>query len=340
MGNTSPSTSFICRRVNSTTFLIVEDDSYEEHPYIYVKIYPNHLLITDTGCNSPRYKEKPLTLLREYIETFPLAVNKGQSLNPGAVKSYVIICSHCHYDHILGIPQFLSARPDIVASGFDKNFILKDLPKHSLCKYLGISTPKYVITHWAGHMESLSISDKPFRIQFLHVPGHTPDSLAWYDIDEQHLYVGDTFYERQESFNTVTILEDFSHFQDPLAALGAIIFPEDGNWINYMSSLDVLLSFVRHQNQELQRQYNLTQGPLKRVKVACGHSTYDRDAEQMLLEVQDLFERIIKGQVPVTSSGLKRGTIHDYWLENDNARYSVLAPHRLVEEARKYFSTP
>ncbi|KAH6669447.1 beta-lactamase-like protein [Halenospora varia] len=339
MDNTSPSTSFTCKRVNPTTFLIAEDDSYGEHPYVYVKIYPEYLLITDTGCNSPRSKEKSLTSLREYIETFPLLVNDGQRLNPGAVKSYVIICSHCHYDHILGIPQFSSAKPDIVASGFDKGFILKNLPKHSLCEYLKVPTPVYKITHWAGHMESLLIAEKAFRIQFLHVPGHTPDSLAWYDIDEQHLYVGDTFYERRESFKTATMLGDLRQSQDLPAAPGAIIFPEDGNWIDYMSSLDVLLSFVRHQNRELRRQHGLTHDPLRRVKVACGHSTYDGDAEQMLLDVQALFEKIIRGQIPVTSSGLKRGSLHDYWLENDNSRYSILAPHRLVEEARKHFCT-
>jgi hypothetical protein len=46
-----PSTSFIIRRVNGSTFLIIEDDGYGEQPYIYVKVYPKYLLVTDTGAN-------------------------------------------------------------------------------------------------------------------------------------------------------------------------------------------------------------------------------------------------------------------------------------------------
>jgi glyoxylase-like metal-dependent hydrolase (beta-lactamase superfamily II) len=81
---------------------------------------------------------------------------------------------HCHYDHILGIPQFLSAKPIIVASSFDESFILEDLPTHSLCKYVGVQTPEYAVSHWAKHLEYFSYSDTAFRIQFLHIPGHNP----------------------------------------------------------------------------------------------------------------------------------------------------------------------
>src|SRR6187402_1586853 len=105
--NSSPSTSFISRRVNSSTFLIIEDDDFGEQPHIYVKLYPDHLVITDTGCNTPRQKDRTLTSLRQYLETWPLSINGDECLNPKGKKRYIIICSHCHYDHILGIPQFL-----------------------------------------------------------------------------------------------------------------------------------------------------------------------------------------------------------------------------------------
>lgn len=174
-----PSTSFVCRRINSSTFLVIEDDSYGEQPHIYVKVYKQHIIITDTGCNSPRQKDKSLTSLRRYLETFPLSINGNESLNPEGKRRYIIIGSHCHYDHILGIPKFLDTDPIIVASGLDKSFILEDFPTHSLCKYVGVLTPQYNVSHWARNLEYFSLTGNiTFRIQFLHIPGHTPDSLA------------------------------------------------------------------------------------------------------------------------------------------------------------------
>ncbi|RDL42529.1 Uncharacterized protein BP5553_02508 [Venustampulla echinocandica] len=334
----SPSTSFISRRINSSTFVIIEDDEYGEQPYIYVKCYPKHLVITDTGCNCARSPKRSIISLQQYIETFPLS-NEGNSiLNPKGEKKYIIICSHCHYDHILGISQFLPTEPIIIASEFDKSFILDDLPRNSLCKYNNIPTPEYTISHWAKHMEYFTLPGFSFRIQFLHIPGHTPDSLAWYDIDENHLYVGDTFYERKRLTPIPELPDDEN--QDPgfLAAPGAIIFPEEGgDWIQYMSSLDLLLSFVLHQNAQLRRGAGFAHTPIPRVKAGCGHLTYDADAEHMILEVRTLFERIIAGTVSVTGSGEVRGVVHDYWLENEEARFSVRAPRRLVEEAREHF---
>jgi len=340
MANSVPSTSFISRKINASTFLVIEDDIYGEEPYIYVKVYANHLLVTDTGCDSPRSKNRSLTSLRQYLETFPLSSNGNRSLNPNGSKAYIIICSHCHYDHILGITQFLSAKPTIIASEFDRSFLIDDLPKNSLCKYVKTPTPQYDISHWAKHMSFFSFADISFRIQFLHIPGHTPDSLAWYDIGEHHLYVGDTFYERKRGTRIPELPDDAGQVPGLPASQTAIIFPEEGgNWIQFMSSLDLLLSFVEHQNMELRRRHETSSHKaIPRVKVGCGHLTYNADAEQMILEVRAMFQRIIAGKVPVTWSGEKRGIINDFWLENEDSRYSVMAPHHLAEEARKNFN--
>jgi len=333
-----PVTSFFSLKVNDSTFLIIEDDRYGEQPYIYVKVYPNFLLVTDTGCNSPRSPTPTLTCLRQYLEKYPVPLNQNQCLNPNGEKDYVIICSHCHYDHILGIPRFLTANPTIIASDFDKSFILDDLPKHSLCKFIDVETPQYTITHWARHMNNFSLSGVPLRIQFLHIPGHTPDSLGWYDIDEHHLYVGDTFYERKRSKPIPGLPDDAGQVPGLPATQAAIIFPEEGgNWIQYMSSLDLLLSFVQYQNEELRRRHHLSHESILRVKVGCGHLTYEGDAEHIILDIRALFHRIIAGKVPVTGSGKKRGVIHDYWLESEDSKYSVMSPRHLAEEARVHF---
>ena len=45
------STSFTADRVNETTFVIVEDDSWHEKPHIYALLHPTLpvLILSDTG---------------------------------------------------------------------------------------------------------------------------------------------------------------------------------------------------------------------------------------------------------------------------------------------------
>lgn len=103
----------------------------------------------------------------------------------------------------------------------------------------------------------------------------------------------------------------------------AIIFPSEGNWIDYMSSLELLLSFIRCRNFELERQWPSEdmdgRPPEKRhppsVKLGAGHVTANEDAEVMTFEVRSLFRGIIAGKVPVKRSEVKRGEVSDYWCE-------------------------
>lgn len=344
--------SFHTRFINNSTVLVIEDDSYGEQPYIYVKIYPDLLVITDTGCSSPRQKQKTEITFRSFLETvsiphpaslFPFT--NSQPLNPNGKKKYMIICTHAHYDHILGLPSFLLATPPpfIIASGHDKAFITTNLPTHSLCKYMHVPTPSYTVSHWAHHLEFLADpypgpDPFPLRIRLLHIPGHTPDSLAWYDVDENHLYVGDTFYTRKPAPSSLGSALSLPE-QD-----AAIIFPVEGDLIKYMASLDLIIDFVKFENQQLKAQWTkadaFEEGIVRnsqRVKVGCGHVTESADAEDMAVQVRELFLGIIKGSVPVVRSFEKRGELFDFWMEAADAKYSVEAPRILVEEARKHF---
>lgn len=56
----TPKSSFTTKRINSSTFMVYEDDLYEEHPYIYVKLHPKApiIILTDTGCDEPSSRSK------------------------------------------------------------------------------------------------------------------------------------------------------------------------------------------------------------------------------------------------------------------------------------------
>lgn len=96
--------AFKASRLTATTFLIKEfDDVYSEQPHIYVKLVAeaNAVLIIDTGCggqsNNPQVGIKSL---REFIETIAVQDNDGKPLNKNGRMDYVVVTTHCHYDHI------------------------------------------------------------------------------------------------------------------------------------------------------------------------------------------------------------------------------------------------
>lgn len=305
---------FACSRLNPTTFVIRENDKYQEHPFIYVKVYddPRLVVISDTGCGGGDGDRNYLPNLKDYIETFPAAANNGKPLNPlEAERGYLIICTHCHFDHILGLRHFPTGSARILASSFDISFIKENLPVSSLCIFLDIPTPMYTVSHWAHDFEKLSLNKRPLGLQIIHTPGHTPDELAWYDEQERHLFVGDSFYER--------VAEDKSYEQE-------IIFPKEGNWVYYMQSLEKLLQFVEEMNEEPDR------AP---VRIGCGHITSSEDGMEILLAVRQLFRDIIAGKVPIDYSEEKRGEEFVHWKAAGEPRFSVAAPKRLALEAAK-----
>ena len=50
-----PVSSFAAKKLNTSTFLITENDAYREHPLVYVKVHPTIpvIIIGDTGCDKP-----------------------------------------------------------------------------------------------------------------------------------------------------------------------------------------------------------------------------------------------------------------------------------------------
>ena len=314
---------FMCTRLNSTTFFLVENDQYGEHPFIYARLFTecDLLVLSDTGCGTllptaSEHSAERHSALRTFLETVPIPQWGNRPLNPRKPDGtpslkYLIVCTHCHYDHILGIPGFLDADPIILASAHDKSFIEDDLPESSLCEYLNIPTPQYTVSYWANDREQISLSGKDLGIEILHTPGHTPDELAWYDASERHLYVGDSFYER--------VAKDKAYAQ-------AIVFPPQGDMIEYMKSLKKLVKFVDEKNSESSK---------SRVKIGCGHVTSDIDGAELLTAVQGYFDSVLDGKIPVKQSVERGGYIFDWWQEEGEPRFSLYAPRYLVDDARR-----
>ncbi|EIW57308.1 uncharacterized protein TRAVEDRAFT_126407 [Trametes versicolor FP-101664 SS1] len=295
--------AFTARRLTPTTFLITEfDDIYYEHPFIYVKIVPaaRTLLLLDTGCGgATRTPDASFTRLRDFIECAPVADNGGRALNEGGELAYVVVLSHCHFDHILGVEQF-AGDSLIIASGNDPAFIAPDvLPEHSICADLEIRTPSYTPTLLPHRAPIVSAYGVPLGVELLHTPGHTPDELALWDEEEGMLYVGDTLYEHEP-----------------------IIFPKEGSIIDWLGTIDSLIQLVEGSKR------------VSAVGIGCGHRTAGGGAQEVLLSTKAFMLDVLAGREEVKSRLERRGEVNVKYAQS-GGRYSLICPERLVEEARK-----
>ncbi|KAK0255497.1 hypothetical protein LTS09_009519 [Friedmanniomyces endolithicus] len=450
-----PTTSFSTKRINATTFVIREDDSFAEHPFIYAKVHPKApvIVLSDTGSDEPseEHKHDDYIHLRTHLEHCPIPDNNDQPLNPSGKLKYIIICTHCHYDHTLGVPQFLrGGTTEIVASAAGRDFIESDLEDHGEFGNIGRPTPFYQVTKWAQAFERLQypfehdwdvrgrnlpcadampntfpgmamstqgsppVSALPTRLRqaatqqsppssnpsqkrlgtqlqrhqpldalhaatlldnfdfdaflnnttpsyppplpaqivkktdlgitIIQTPGHTPDELAWYDHDEMHLYVGDSFYREGD--------------EDEMP----IIFPRYGNLIEWVFAMQKLAVFVRTENaraaaivddghaegkdetessgDEEDDWVHVPASSTRRVKISCAHQTYSVDGAEILAELESFSFRVFKGDVPVVETKKWHdGEIYDLWREKGEKRtpMSIFCARRLMEDARRFF---
>ncbi|RDX42120.1 Metallo-hydrolase/oxidoreductase [Lentinus brumalis] len=294
--------AFTAHRLTPSTFLIVEvDDIYDEHPFIYAKIVPaaHTILLLDTGCGGKTRKpDAELTRLRDFLERAPVQENEAKPINTGGLMRYVVVLSHCHYDHILGVEQFAHDSP-VLASGYDPSFLAPaSLPTHSLCESLHIRTPSYTPSLRRQGEVILSQGGVHLGMKLLHTPGHTPDELALWDEDEAMLYVGDTLYE-------------WAH----------IIFPNEGSIVQWLGTVDALTILVQSSARP------------EEAKINCGHKTANCAALEVLQTTKAFMLDVLEGREEVKSRMTKRGEEHVEYVQ-EAGRYSLVCPERLVKEAK------
>ena len=206
-----------------------------------------------------------------------------------------------------GIEQFTDTQSTIWASGHDRDFIGGPgrLPVSSLCRFVGMETPEYRVTNWAGDGQPLVDAEgHRLGLTLYQTPGHTPDQLAIWDPQERFLFVGDTIYE-----------------------WSAILFPPEGSNVTaFSATVGKLRKLVHEWNSMKVAQPSGDQHLASRVKMACGHITQDADAAELIAEVDQVLWDLVEGRIQPTDGGIKRGERMELY-RGPGARVSFLGSH-------------
>ncbi len=132
-------------------------------------------IIIDAGC----YTKEEKKTLELYISSNKLIPEK-------------LVFTHCHFDHVLG-SRFIynKYKPSVEAHKLDLP-ILSNAYNHGLMHGMDVEDP-------AG-IDVYLDEDKDVRfgnsvLEILHVPGHSPGSIALYCKDQNFIIVGDVLFK-------------------------------------------------------------------------------------------------------------------------------------------------
>lgn len=358
---------------SSRTFVIRENDRFGEYPNIFVKCQYvvssdtlRAVVLSDSGTGLNQQSTSQLTRPRRFHgATWNIASVLAHTINPEHAAPYIVVTTHCHFDHICGIQSLLDAGVDltVLASARDISYLTpwNRLQEHSLCKLMHLRAPRYDMKFVEdGSSVTFQINNASITtsMQIFHTPGHTPDSLSWYDHETNMLSVGDMLYERESPQSRSGSGGQWAA-EPPMPT----IFGHDSNLRDWSVSMHRLLDWVRMENARIK--HGLSEHPMilndaqcceeddwilisgtrtnPRVVLSAAHVTIQTDAESALLDMLSFMLRIQLDQVPRVRVPNSEGK-EAMWLWDDHlksvgsnastakSRFSVQAPWHIIHQ--------
>jgi len=103
-----------------------------------------------------------------------------------------LINTHCHYDHILG-NAFIKARYDIpICANKEDEFLIKSAD--TIFQNLGLDAVRpFNIDIYLEESTTLSLGNE--KLEFVHLPGHSPGSMGIYSKNDEFIIVGDVLFK-------------------------------------------------------------------------------------------------------------------------------------------------
>lgn len=166
-------------------------------------IYEPHVSI-DTRCNIWHVRGRDYDLL----------VDSGMGMSPLKAevalvteKPVIAVSSHAHFDHIGGAHEFdirmgHAAEADIHADPTNEKTVVSptyvNAETLSALPHAGYDIAEYALqpaplTGTLDEGDRVDLGDRSFRV--LHLPGHSPGSIALYEEESRILFSGDVLYD-------------------------------------------------------------------------------------------------------------------------------------------------
>ena len=117
-----------------------------------------------------------------------------QQIQNKGLKLTAIWLTHGHLDHAGGVVELLkTCDVPVLGPHKDDEFLLQALPQ-TTAQYGFPVSPSFTPTRWLEEGEALKVGNHSFQV--LHIPGHTPGQVVFYNAENELLVAGDVlFYE-------------------------------------------------------------------------------------------------------------------------------------------------
>ncbi|MDD2798738.1 MAG: MBL fold metallo-hydrolase [Bacteroidales bacterium] len=155
--------SFVFNPVEENTYLIYDETG--------------ECVIIDAGCFYPEEKAE----LQNFISDKKLTVK-------------YLINTHLHFDHCFGA-NFVKQtyKVDLYAHSGDEE-LLKRLPEQAARFGFRITEQSPTIDHYIQENDEIRFGNQTLKA--IHVPGHSPGSIVFYNQEQACLFVGDVLFQR------------------------------------------------------------------------------------------------------------------------------------------------